>query len=139
MDPDLRLIRVDGDLTTDPEALALAATDFGHLVEDRPLAILRPGSTTDIATILRFAAQHAIPVVPRGCGHSSYGQAQTPGGIVVDLTRLAGIGEIHEDRITVESGTTWADVLQRPQADRTATPTPARAPLRSFARPDRLE
>lgn len=105
-------IPVDGDLTTDPETLALAATDFGHLVADLPRAVLRPGSATDIATMLRFAAQRAIPVVPRGCGHSAYGQAQAPGGIVVDLTRLAGIGEIREDRVTVESGATWADVLR---------------------------
>ncbi|GLY69260.1 FAD-binding protein [Amycolatopsis taiwanensis] len=112
MDPDLRSIHVHGDLTGDPEALALAATDFGHIVADRPQAVLRPGSATDIGTILRFAAQRAIPVVPRGCGHTGYGQAQARDGIVIDMARLAAIGDIREDRVTVEAGATWADVLR---------------------------
>jgi len=33
---------LDGELTTDPAALAAVADDFGHLVHRTPLAVLRP-------------------------------------------------------------------------------------------------
>lgn len=112
MDIDRRSITLAGELTTDPEALADAATDFGHLVEARPRAVLRPGSTDDIAAVLRRATQHAMPVVARGCGHSAHGQAQTRDGIVIDLTQLAEVHDIGDDHVTVDAGATWASVLR---------------------------
>jgi len=109
---DLAAIRLDGELTAAPEALALAATDFGHIVARRPRAVLRPGSATDIAAVLRFAAERGIPVVARGCGHSGSGQAQARDGIVIDMTRLARIQDAGADRVTVEAGATWANVVR---------------------------
>jgi cytokinin dehydrogenase len=101
---------LDGELTTDPAALDAAADDFGHSTKVRPQAVLRPGSTADIATVLHAAARQGIPVAARGRGHSSAGQALTS-GIVVEMDRLAVVHEVAGDRITVDAGTTWHTVL----------------------------
>src|SRR5918995_3176301 len=52
--------RLDGELTTDPAALAAAADDFGHIVHHTPLAVLRPGSVRDVVTMVRYANRHRI-------------------------------------------------------------------------------
>jgi hypothetical protein len=42
---------LDGTLTTDPGALAGAGDDFGHIVHERPVAVLRPGSVRDAVAV----------------------------------------------------------------------------------------
>lgn len=91
--------------TADLEA---AADDFGHIVHTRPLAVLRPGSVADVGRLLRRAGR--VPVVARGRGHSTFGQAQTD-GIVLDMSGLAEIGPVAGDRITVQAGADWRSVL----------------------------
>ena len=61
---------LDGELTTDPAALAAAADDYGHLVHRTPLAVLRPGSVRDIVKIVRYANRHRLAVSMRGQGHA---------------------------------------------------------------------
>lgn len=112
MDTGLFSLPFDGELRADPVALAGAAGDFGHVVTDRPRAVLRPGSAADIATVLRFASAHGIPVVPRGQGHSTHGQAQARDGIVIDMPALRRVGHPGEDHVIVEAGATWSDVLR---------------------------
>ncbi|WP_246127713.1 FAD-binding protein, partial [Amycolatopsis rhizosphaerae] len=111
MDSDLTALGLDGALTTHPADLAAVADDWGHIVSHRPRAVLRPRSPADIAATLRFAGEHGIPVVPRGEGHTSYGQAQCPDGIVIAMSHLARIHHITPDRVTVDAGATWADLL----------------------------
>ncbi|HEX3259690.1 MAG TPA: FAD-binding protein, partial [Pseudonocardia sp.] len=61
----------------------------GRFVAD---AVVRPGSAADVATVLRVAYEHDVPVTPRGAGTGNYGQA-TPfeGGILLDLRRLTDV------------------------------------------------
>ena len=101
----------DDVLRTDEAVLAEAADDFGHIVHQRPAAVLQPRTTAQIADLLDFANRERLPVAPRGRGHSTFGQAQAPGGIVVDLRGLAEIGPVGTDRITVGAGASWRDVL----------------------------
>ncbi|HEY1574275.1 MAG TPA: FAD-binding protein [Pseudonocardiaceae bacterium] len=98
----------DGRFTTADHALAEVADDFGHIVRRRPIGVLRPGSVDDVDTLLRAAED--VPVVARGRGHSTYGQAQTD-GIVLDMGGLAGVGPVAGDRITVQAGADWRSVL----------------------------
>lgn len=108
----------DGRFSTAGDALDDVADDFGHIVRRRPLAVLRPGSVDDVARLLQAAED--VPVVARGRGHSTFGQAQTD-GIVLDMAGLAAIGPVDGDRITVQAGADWRSVL-------TATLRHGRAP-----------
>lgn len=105
--------QLDGELTTDPAALAAAADDFGHIVSRTPLAVLRPGSVRDIVKIVRYANRHRIAVAMRGQGHSTYGQSQVRAGVVVDSTTLARVREIRSDRAVVDAGATWYELARR--------------------------
>ncbi len=98
---------LDGELTTDPAALAAAADDYGHLVSRTPLAVLRPGSVRDIVKIVRYANRHRLAVAMRGQGHATNGQAQVRAGVVIDSTTLGRVLEIRPDRAVVEAGATW--------------------------------
>ena len=75
---------LDGTLNTDEHSLAWAAHDYGGVVHHRPAAVLRAATPADISTMVRYGREHGLQVVPRGQGHSTGGQAQAPGGVVVD-------------------------------------------------------
>jgi alkyldihydroxyacetonephosphate synthase len=72
----------------------------------QPLAtpdfILQPGSTEEIAEIMKIANNFRIPVIPYGGGSGTQGGAlPTYGGIIVDTKRLNKIIEIDEKSLTV--------------------------------------
>ena len=102
---------LDGELTTDPAALAEVADDFGHLVHRTPLAVLRPGSGRDVVALVRYANRHRIAVSMRGQGHSTDGQSQVHAGVVIDSRTLARIHQIRSDRVVVDAGVTWLDLV----------------------------
>jgi cytokinin dehydrogenase len=70
-----------GTLGVTEAALAAAAEDFGHHVHRRPLAVLRPGTASDVVEVVRFGRARGLRVVARGAGHSVDGQAQVRGGV----------------------------------------------------------
>src|SRR5439155_8719629 len=67
---------LSGELYFDDAVLQAAADDFGHVVHKRPVGLLRPGSTQDIAKLLQFANRRGLKVAMRGQGHSFLGQTQ---------------------------------------------------------------
>jgi len=83
--------RFDGSLSVGEEERAAAAGDFGHLVRRRPAAVLRARSVEDVVRVVRHARRTGLRLVARGAGHTTYGQAQIEGGVVVDLRRLCPI------------------------------------------------
>src|SRR6266498_1066185 len=89
---------LDGELVVDHDSLAEAADDYGHIVHRYPVAVLRPGSVRDVVTMVRFANEHKLHVAMRGQGHSTFGQAQAGGGVVIDSRTLATIHSIGTDR-----------------------------------------
>jgi cytokinin dehydrogenase len=113
--------RLDGELVTDPAALAEAADDYGHIVHRTPVAVLRPGSVDDIVAIVRYANRHRIDVAMRGQGHATYGQAQVRGGIVIDSRTLATIHRVDARGAVVDAGVRWLD-LARAAIGRGLTP-----------------
>ena len=60
-----------------------------------PDAVALPRSTRSVATILRFAHRHRVPVTPRGTGHGYVGGCvAVRGGIVLSVERMNRIKEI---------------------------------------------
>ncbi|MBM7772823.1 hypothetical protein JOD54_003027 [Actinokineospora baliensis] len=104
--------RLDGELVTDAAALAEAADDYGQIAHRRPRAVLRPGSVADVVKVVRFAAEHRIPVAVRGQGHSTYGQAQAPAGVVIDSRTLARVHRVSAAGAVVDAGATWLEVTK---------------------------
>jgi FAD/FMN-containing dehydrogenase len=109
--PFTHLPPLDGEVVVDDASLAAAGQDFGQLVFERPLAVLRPGSIDDIARMLRFARRHDIRVVGRGAGHTTFGQSQHAAGVAFDLTTLSSIGPVGPEQVTVGAGCRWNEVL----------------------------
>lgn len=110
---DLSLPDFDGILTTADSALAWAADDYGRTTDyDHPLGVARPRSAEDVSAVLRFGREHGIPVVPRAEGHSTAGQAQAPGGLVLDIRGLDTIHQVTETEVVVDAGARWGDVLK---------------------------
>ena len=67
-----------------------------------PLAVVRPGSTDQVAACLRLAAKYGVPVVPVSGRTGLVGGAMTKGGLMLSVERLDRIDEIRkETRIAV--------------------------------------
>ncbi len=97
--------------------LALLRLHQGRLTS-RPACVVRPANTDEVATVLRYANQHRVPVVPFG-GGSGVGGGVLPDGatIVVDLRRLDQLLELNETALQVRVqagmfGHIYEDALQ---------------------------
>ena len=103
---------VDGELRFDEVTRKGRADDFGHIVHHLPEGVLLPGSADDVAKTIQWTAQRGGKFAPQGQRHSTFGRSQVPGGIVADMSALRGIGAVEGDRVVVEAGATWSDVLR---------------------------
>ena len=75
----------------------------------RPLVLVRPGSTSEVAEVLRLASEHEVPVVARGSGTGLSGAAvPVADGILLAFDRMNRIIEIDvENQVAVvEPGVT---------------------------------
>ncbi|MDL4774506.1 FAD-binding protein [Actinomadura xylanilytica] len=84
--------------------------DFGGIVRRTPGTVIRPSCAREVAEAVREAAASGTPLVARGCGHSTGGQSQT-GGVSLDLRGLATVHAVQADRVVVDAGATWREVL----------------------------
>lgn len=107
-----RLPALDGSLHLDEATRSAYAHDFGDIVSEVPLAVLKPGSVRDIQRVIRFARRHGIRVVGRGRGHTTFGQSQVRAGIVIDLGTLHTLHAIDADQVDVDAGMRWHALLQ---------------------------
>lgn len=75
----------------------------------RPLALVRPRSTSEVQSIVRWATEHEVPITPRGSGTGLSG-AVTPceGGVIVAFDQMNHILDIDQRNHTavVEAGVT---------------------------------
>jgi FAD/FMN-containing dehydrogenase len=108
-----RVPSLKGTLTTTGASRSAAAKDAGFIVHRVPWAVLRPASVSDVAKMIRFCARHEIKLAARGTGHSPFGQMQADGGLVIDMTSLARIHAVTSERMDVDAGVTWTEVLDR--------------------------
>ncbi|MCU0492123.1 MAG: FAD-binding protein [Chloroflexaceae bacterium] len=107
-----KLPPLDGTLHLDEATRNEYAQDFGQIVHEQPLAVLKPGSPRDISRVIRFARRNGIPIVGRGKSHTTFGQSQVQAGLVIDMSTLASIHAITDETITVDAGMRWYDLLK---------------------------
>jgi glycolate oxidase len=94
--PDVRLL----DDALDRESYRNDET--AYLSAGLPLAVALPESTAEVAGLVRLAAEHRVPVVPRGAGSGlSGGAAGIEGGLTIALTRMNRVLEIDRPNLVV--------------------------------------
>src|SRR5574337_557036 len=80
-------------------------TDWRERYHGQTLAVLRPGSTDEVAAIVRHCAQAAIPVVPQG-GNTGLCGGATPDdsgrAVILSLQRMNRVRGIDTDNDTME-------------------------------------
>ncbi|WP_280329993.1 FAD-binding oxidoreductase [Nocardia wallacei] len=94
MDPNTLAARLPGGvLVTDPDVLAGYRQDRAlDPAAALPAALLRPRTTDQVATILRWADEHRVPVVPRGAGTGlSGGATAQAGALLLSTERMRDI------------------------------------------------
>ena len=94
------------EVLSDPLALKLYARD-ASMVEGGCALVAFPGSVDDVVACVRIAAEHGLPVVPRGSGTGLAGAATPIGDALVVVTaKMNRILEVrNEDRLAwVEIG-----------------------------------
>ncbi|MEU6563233.1 FAD-binding oxidoreductase [Nocardia nova] len=83
----------DGTVVTDPDILAGYRQD--RALDPRagvPAALVRPLTTEQIATVVRWAHEHRVPIVPRGAGTGlSGGATAQDGALLLSTERMRAI------------------------------------------------
>ena len=98
-------------LLTDPADTAPFAEDWRRLYQGRTAAVVRPGSTAELAATVQACAAHGVPLVPQGGNTSMVGgavPAEDGSELVVSLSRLCAVRDTDpiDQTITVEAGVT---------------------------------
>src|SRR5436305_4210043 len=105
---DLRGI-LRGEVMFDDLTRSLYSTD-ASIFEVRPLGVVTPRDEDDVCALVRYAAEHEVPLIPRGAGTGLAGES-LGNGIIVDLSRhLRSILEIGDDAIGVQPGVTLREL-----------------------------
>lgn len=107
-----KLPPLDGGLFLDDATRAEYARDYGQIIHEKPIAVLKPKSVADISKMVRFARRRGIRIAARGQGHLPFGQAQVRAGIVIDLRSLQTIHAISSDRLEADAGIQWREVVK---------------------------
>src|SRR5664279_5476682 len=111
--PDLlaRFIAIVGQkyAVTDPQMQTSYVVEMRDLYHGQTPVVLRPGSVTEVAAILKLANDSKTAIVPQG-GNTGLVGGQIPhhGEVVLSLTRLNKIREVDavSNSMTVEAGVT---------------------------------
>ncbi|EWC64520.1 Cytokinin oxidase [Actinokineospora spheciospongiae] len=96
---------------TDGPVFARAADDFGHRIHDIPEAVFTPTDEHEVTEAVREAHQLGLPLLARGQGHSTAGQAQVEGGFILDMEKMSQVRDVDGNSMVVEAGATWYTVL----------------------------
>ena len=98
-------------ITPDHLSYEIARRVWNGMIDKRPAMIARCADADDVATAIRFAAEHGLRVAVRGGGHNVAGTAAVDDGLVIDLSAMRAV-RIDDTRRTVhvQGGATWADV-----------------------------
>jgi len=106
---------------TDPQDAAPYATDWRKRYFGKPLAVVKPASTAEVAAVVKLCAATGTAIVPQGGNTGLCGGATPDAGgsqIVLKLSRLNRVRAVDavNNTITVEAGCVLAN-LQRSAAD----------------------
>ncbi|MFC6887065.1 MULTISPECIES: FAD-binding oxidoreductase [Actinomadura] len=91
-------------------------------IDRRPGLIARCAGAADVAAAVRFAREGGLELSVRGTGHNVTGRAVTEGGLMIDLSGLAGVRvDPGRRRVQAQAGVTWALLDHETQAFGLAT------------------
>ena len=104
-------------LVTDPEQLRTYLTDWRGAYSGEAAAVVRPGSTAEVAEVVRLCAAAGVAVVPQGGNTGLCGGAvpDTSGRqVVLSLSRMRRVRELDpaNQTITVEAGAVLQSVQE---------------------------
>jgi len=78
-----------------------------------PQCVVAPRDAEDIVAVVRYAAEHGIPVAPRGAGSGVAGESLCS-GIVFDMTRhMKRVLDVTDETVSCEPGAVLDDVNKR--------------------------
>lgn len=103
-------------LVQEERALVPFETDGFIAYRKRPLAVALPGSTVEVAALLKYCHRYQVPVVPRGAGTSlSGGAIPEEDAVVICLSRMNRILEVDTANrtATVQAGVTNLSISDR--------------------------
>jgi len=105
----IRAITGERYVLTEDDETAPYLTDWRGHYTGKAMAVIRPGSTDDVARIVGYANHHHLPIVPQG-GNSSLCGGATPDdsgrALVLSMARMDRIRSLdrHSRTIVVEAG-----------------------------------
>lgn len=88
----------------------------------RPLAVVYCASLADVQKTVRWSRRHGIRLAARSGGHSYGGYSSAPGGVIVDLSRLAGVTVRPGGKAVIGAGAKLIDVYNGLWQHRVAVP-----------------
>jgi FAD/FMN-containing dehydrogenase len=111
----LRTAVGDAHVLTEPADVEAYVVDWTGTHEGRALAVVRPGSTAEVADVVRACAETRTPVVPQGgnTGLVGGGVPDASGtAVVLSLGRMRSVRDVDPvaGTITVDAGVVLADV-----------------------------
>ncbi len=116
---ELRYVAGAGNVLSDPDVCAPYEVDWTGRFGAGARAVVRPGSTQEVAGVLRACARHDVAVVPQG-GNTGLVGGGVPRGdeVVLSLTRMRDIGpvDLALGHVTADAGATLADLQERAEA-----------------------
>src|SRR5215470_5602403 len=109
----LEAVRRDfgGDII-EPGAAEYESASRSVLAAGSPAYVLRPETVADVRAGVRFAAGTGLVLSVRGGGHGFAGFGTNDGGVVIDLSKLANVEIIDQERhlVRIGGGATWGQV-----------------------------
>ncbi|AMY56244.1 MULTISPECIES: FAD-binding protein [Nocardiaceae] len=96
---------------TDDVHLTSAGADFGNCIHAKPSVVVVPRTVADVQEALRYTAARNLSLAVRGSGHSTYGQCQADGGVVLDMKRFNTVHDVRSGQATIDAGVRWSDVV----------------------------
>jgi glycolate oxidase len=99
---ELKLLLGNNNVLTEPEDIIPYGFDGTATLKQRPLVVVFPANTAEVAGVIKLARDTQTPVVTRGNGTGlSGGSVPVPGGIVMCLNRLAALIELDRANLTL--------------------------------------
>ena len=112
--PELRLLEDESDRE------GYRNDETAYLNAGLPLAVALPTSTAEVAALVRLAAEHRMPIVPRGAGSGlSGGAAGIEGGLTISMMKMNAVLEIDRENLVVvtQPGILNAELKKRVAAE----------------------
>ncbi|MBN4062026.1 FAD-binding oxidoreductase [Bacteroidales bacterium AH-315-I05] len=101
---------IEGKVAIDISTLDTYGMDYSRAFYRKPLVVVFPKNTEDIAKVLEIANQRKVSVKARGEGHSFYGQALNQDGILICTKTESEQIKLNESGLSLPAGITWLEV-----------------------------